>query len=213
MVSWCRLMDLQSAREQRAKDLSKRGVRPLFDRSKARLERGFTLIELMVVVAIIAVLAIIVVPTFVGEAKKVSAKSEVTAMFAELAAKEDRYKNENGAYRELACLHATLTNQSQAVPCTTDTDYLALGILAPTANIRCSYTVVVGNAGTAPTAAYQPDGITTFTSIVPSIVPPSPAVGWYVIQAKCNMDNDSGAYSYYLTSSLDQTLRVANEGK
>ncbi|NVB79597.1 MAG: prepilin-type N-terminal cleavage/methylation domain-containing protein, partial [Kofleriaceae bacterium] len=47
-------------------------------------EQGFTIVELMVVVAIIAVLAAIVVPTFTKESKKSKAKSEVGAMFAEL---------------------------------------------------------------------------------------------------------------------------------
>ena len=39
-----------------------------------RDERGFTIIELMIVVAIIAILAIVVVPMFTGESKKVIVK-------------------------------------------------------------------------------------------------------------------------------------------
>ena len=171
-------------------------------------ERGFTLIEIMIVVAIIAILAIVVVPTFIGEAKKVSAKSEVTAWFAELAAKQDRYKNEEGSYLDFTCAHGALTNQTQNVPCTSAAEFTALGIIPPSSKSRCNYAVVTGAAGANPTSAFQPDGVTTF-----SVPTTNPAVGWYVIQAKCNMDNDTGAYSYYITSSLDQTLQVANEGK
>jgi prepilin-type N-terminal cleavage/methylation domain-containing protein len=181
-------------------------------RRERRDERGFTLIELMIVVAIVAILAAVVVPMFVSESKKVSAKSEVTAMFAEIGAKQDRYKNENGVYLELTCNHSTLTNAAQAVPCTTDSNFLALGIIPPHSKIRCSYTVVVGDKADDPTAAFQPDGITTL-----SVPTTNPAVGWYVIRAKCNMDNTGSSapadFSYYVTSSLDQTLQVANEGK
>ena len=174
-------------------------------------ERGFTLIELMIVIAIIAVLAVVVVPTFIGEAKKVSAKSEVTAWFAELAAKQDRYKNEAGAYLDFSCTHSSLTNQAQTLPtttCTTTTEFTSLGIIPPTSSTRCNYVVETGAAGADPSTAFKPDGITAF-----SIPTTNPAAGWYVMYAKCNMDNNTAAYSYYLTSSLDQTLQVANEGK
>ena len=173
-----------------------------------RLEAGFTLIELMIVVAIVAILAAVVVPMFIGESKKVTAKSEVASWFAELSTKQDRYKSEAGTYLALTCTHSTLTNKAQNVPCTTDASFLALGIIPPTSQTRCNYTVVVGNAGDDPTTAFQPGGITTL-----SVPTTNPATGWYVLQAQCNMDNDTTADSYYISSSLDATLQVINEGK
>ena len=47
------------------------------DVTAAERQRGFTLVELMIVVALIAVLAAIVVPMFFGEVRRVRGDSEV----------------------------------------------------------------------------------------------------------------------------------------
>jgi hypothetical protein len=149
-----------------------------------------------------------VVPMFTGTAKKVTAKSEVSTFFAEISAKEERYKNENGAYLTLTCTLTSITNQKQAIPCTTDANYLALGIIPPESEARCQYIVETGDKGDNPTTSFQPDSVAGA-----SVPTTNPALGWYVLQAKCNMDNNTAAYSYYLSSSLDQTMQVLNEGK
>jgi prepilin-type N-terminal cleavage/methylation domain-containing protein len=61
-------------------------------------QRGFTLIEIMMVVALIAVLAAIAIPNFVGQSNKAKADAEVTAIFAELRMCEERYRAERGSY-------------------------------------------------------------------------------------------------------------------
>jgi prepilin-type N-terminal cleavage/methylation domain-containing protein len=45
-------------------------------------QRGFTIIELMIVVAIIAVLAIVVIPSFIKESKRTKSQSEVQPMIS-----------------------------------------------------------------------------------------------------------------------------------
>ena len=52
----------------------------------------------MIVVAIIAVLAIVVVPSFMKESKRSKAKSEVHPMVTELSTREEQYKIESNAY-------------------------------------------------------------------------------------------------------------------
>ena len=165
MVSWYSLMDrLQSPRE--------------------RDERGFTLIELMIVVAIIAILAVVVVPLFTGEAKKVKAKTEVSAMFAELAAKEERYKSENNAYLAVAeCPTPVNATPKAASACqTVGAPWLSLGVIPPEQTLRCSYEVYEGDSATAPTA---PSGATA--TVIPATYV---ATSWYMIHARCDIDND-----------------------
>ncbi|MBA3393981.1 MAG: prepilin-type N-terminal cleavage/methylation domain-containing protein, partial [Deltaproteobacteria bacterium] len=117
----------------------------IYSRQGRRDERGFTLIEIMIVVVIVAVLAAIAVPVFFGEAKKAKAKSEVGAMIAELGSKEERFKNEATVYRAVAACPATPSNADQVITtCQTGADWLALGVLSPNNKLKCSYEVIVG---------------------------------------------------------------------
>ena len=66
-------------------------------RPNSRLERGFTLIEIMVVIVILGILAGLVLPRFMGrteEAKKVKAKLQIENLEGALKL----YKLDNGAY-------------------------------------------------------------------------------------------------------------------
>jgi prepilin-type N-terminal cleavage/methylation domain-containing protein len=179
----------------------------------SRDERGFTLIELMIVVAIVAILAAVVVPLFTSEGKKVNAKSEVTAMFAELTTKQERYKVEQAAYLDVPICPATPSNQGQDLAtCKALTEWTDLGIVAPQNTLKCAYEVVAEAAGTNPTDAFT-IGTNVFT--IPkdaSDVIVVPAGAFYTLQATCDIDGD-GVKSYYLTSSLDATLQIKNEGE
>ncbi|HLL23098.1 MAG TPA: prepilin-type N-terminal cleavage/methylation domain-containing protein [Kofleriaceae bacterium] len=169
-------------------------------------ENGFTLVELMIVVAVIAVLAVVVVPMFTGEAKKVKAKSEVTAMIAELGTKQERFKNENNVYRAVAACPVTPSSQSQSIAsCRSGADWLALGVQSPEGELRCSYAVVVG------TSAEDP-GTMVPTGATYTVPTGCCATSWYMIHAKCDMDGN-GTFSHYISASFDQTMQVTNEGQ
>jgi type IV pilus assembly protein PilE len=60
-------------------------------------QRGFTLIELMIVVAIISVLAVIAYPLYKGYKEKVN-RTEVKAEMMQLAAQLQKYKAIRGSY-------------------------------------------------------------------------------------------------------------------
>lgn len=158
----------------------------------------------MIVVAIVAILAAVVVPTFTGEGRKVTARSEVNAMFAELTTKEEQYKVEMGAYLDVPACPATPSNQEQSLAtCITSASWLALRIMAPKNTVRCSYQVKTGTSADDPNATIPPG----FS------LPATPATGWYWVHAKCNMDGDGAAYSEYLQSNLNAGLQKLNEGK
>ncbi len=168
-----------------------------------RSERGFTLIEVMIVVVVVGLLAAVVVPSFIGEGRKVKASTEVAAMFAELMVKQEQYKLENGAYLAVPTCPATPSSKPQDITaCQALPSWIALRILPPESKLKCSYTVTVGPAGTAPAAGA---GFTLTTS--------APATGWHYVHAKCDMDGNTSAYSEYLQSTLDMQIQKVNEGK
>jgi type IV pilus assembly protein PilE len=63
--------------------------------------RGFTLIELMVVVAIAAILAMIAIPAYTAQIRK-SHRTEARTALLDLASREERFYSSNAAYTNLA---------------------------------------------------------------------------------------------------------------
>jgi prepilin-type N-terminal cleavage/methylation domain-containing protein len=174
-------------------------------RTSLRDEAGFTLVEVMVVVVIVAILAVIVVPVFTAESKKVRAKSEVSAMIAELGSKQERYKNEWNTYLATAECPTPANNTPKPVSgCMNPGDpWVVLGVMPPEQNLRCSYEVTVGLKTDTPVA---PAGSTY------AIPVGCCATSWYIVHAKCDMDGN-GTYSHYVTTSFDSTMHVTNEGQ
>lgn len=168
-------------------------------------QRGFTLIEIMVAVAIVAVLALIAIPMFTSESRKGKAKTEVGPMFAEISAKEESYKVDNGAYLTLnTCPTLTHTAPTDATGCLTDTTWAAARIALPNSKLLCKYAVTQGAANTAVTGV--PAGFTFNPTTSPS------PVSWYWILATCDMNGD-GTTSTYFQGSGDGIIQVQNEGQ
>jgi prepilin-type N-terminal cleavage/methylation domain-containing protein len=166
--------------------------------------RGFTLIELMMVVAVVAILAWIVVPTWTKESGKSKARSEVSSVFAEFQAKEEQYHADNGVYLAVPACPATpnaagtdITNLG--VNCIATASWIALRFAPPETKMMCSYQVVIGAAGVDPAAP-----IGTLNS--------NPASTWYYVLATCDMDNNGATNSQYMSSNLDSTIQSVNEG-
>jgi prepilin-type N-terminal cleavage/methylation domain-containing protein len=146
-------------------------------------QRGFTIIELMIVVAIIAVLAIVVIPSFIKETKRSKSRSEVDPMVAELSTREDQYKLEQNAYLEApACPPSSsssgTTMTGEACATTAGQPWVLLRMQSSQSKLTCSYVVGTGAGGTAPTshASWPSTWATT---------PPTPATSWYFILATC----------------------------
>jgi prepilin-type N-terminal cleavage/methylation domain-containing protein len=177
-------------------------------------ERGFTLIELMIVVAIIAVLAAVVVPTFLTSANKTRGKTEVSAMFSELSTKLEAYKSESStnSYLGATICHtggAQKTAYNFQTTCvTTGSAWETLRIQAPESSMYCAYTIVVGTKAqtmTPPTGFKNSRG--TLNAAEPSL-----SSGWWYVTADCDEDRHGGTNAKYYMSSLDSKLQVTNSG-
>src|SRR6266704_725933 len=74
---------------------------------------GFTLVEGSVVVVLIGILAAVAIPSWTRESRKTRGDSEINAMFAEIAAKEEQYKLDAGVY--LAAVTCPTTPSSAGI--------------------------------------------------------------------------------------------------
>ena len=92
----------------------------------------------MIVVAIIAVLAIVVIPSFMKETRRAGAQSEVHPMFSELSSRLDQYKLESSTGYEAmdACPPSATTDGtdmgSAACSTTAGNPWIKLRVQAPT---------------------------------------------------------------------------------
>lgn len=180
-----------------------------------RRQAGFTLVELLVTVAVISILAAIAIPSFFGETRKARATAEVTPMFNDLRIRMEQYLQERGVYPDTlgesglypsaspdGTLHAL-----QPLPLTWQA--LHIQISGPDA-VRCGYTWVSSrsnNGATGPSTGNAGVKATTTFSFV------APNNDWYYLLAKCRMDPHHTSFSWYFTSSLDSKILPDNEGE
>lgn len=182
-------------------------------------ERGFTLIELMIVVVIIGVLAVVVIPNFMQAGTKSKARTETAAMFTEIATKQAQFYAENSKYMGLygASNFVGTSTCPTAVPSAdyvfsttclvANTAWLSLRVNPTESKLRCQYNITTGLTGTTFT---PPTGFKNSQGVL-NTVEPTLASSWFYIHAKCDNSGNS-AYSEYYSSSVDRKIQSLNEG-
>lgn len=166
----------------------------------ARVQRGFTLIEVMVVVVIVAILAAVVIPSFMRESSKTKANTEVNAMFSEIAVKEEQHKIENNVYLLAAKCPAAPSTAGAVFTTACVGAWATLRIAPPESRVRCSYEIDADLSSVPPV---PPTGFTMA----------APATGWWFVVAECDMDGQGGTNATFFMSSVDTQIQKLNEGK
>ncbi len=93
----------------------------------ANNQRGFTLIEVMIVVVIIAILAMIAYPSYQSQVRK-TRRADAKSALTTAAAAQERWFTENSQY--------SLT-QSDVAPTTTENGYYGIAMTNPTSPSSC----------------------------------------------------------------------------
>jgi prepilin-type N-terminal cleavage/methylation domain-containing protein len=177
-------------------------------RDKNTALRGFTLLELMIVVALIGILAAVVIPSWTSTARNKKYDPEISAMMTEISTREEQYKSElgNGSYlAATACPATPYPNGSDfnggCVYATTP--WYTMHVNPTDSAIRCTYAVTVGAAGTAP------------SGYAPCVAPVRALAGaWFWVLATCDMNADGGTNAKFCIASWDTKIQKdANYGK
>lgn len=109
--------------------------------SKSKRSKGFSLIEVLLVLAIIGIISGIAIPSYLGQRRRARVIGDAMANAKVLAMQLETYKADNGNYGT-ASTSATWTSGSTTVP----TAYSGLSFVAK-GNSKMDYTLNIGTTG------------------------------------------------------------------
>ncbi len=157
---------------------------------------GYTLIELMIVVAIIGILAAVAVPAFMAQMQR-SRTAEAFSVIGEIREAQDAYYATFSRYCGPLTWNPTTFGaggtMQRFVPAAAGWDQLGA---SPEGEVRFRYQVLAGVPGT------TPPGIPGFSG----------ADHWYVIQAEGDLDGDGATVAFEAYSAHPQIYVSAGVG-
>jgi prepilin-type N-terminal cleavage/methylation domain-containing protein len=186
-------------------------------------QAGFTLIEMMIVVAIMGVLAGIAVYAYRKVTSTTEIDSEVHAIFAEFRVRQEEYHAETGTYRSTGVSDANLFPGLPRKPGDAPVDiapvlaaatggpgmdadaWVDLRMRPRMSTLRCGYVAIAG----APNVPVPGFG----GGVLQMNVPAPPETNWYYLVARCDADGDSGTDSFYLARHDREDVLNQNKGK
>lgn len=166
-----------------------------------RGQRGFTLVELMIAVAILAILVGILVVNLSEPAKRIRSRSEVSAMFAELHRAQLQYRTERGRYFETGASESEVfpTPAAKAQPFIAPSSWTLARVQPSAQQLACGYVALSGTADDDIPAVAEGFGME------------QPPGSWYVLYARCDADGSDAVDGEFFASSVDPTLQARNE--
>ncbi len=168
-----------------------------------RRDGGFTLVELMVAVAILGILTGVLVLSMTGSTNKVRTTSEAGSVFSELHRAQSQYRVENPGYFSTGDDETDLWPENPGRFAQDATDPPAswdAGHAKPEAGkLHCGYVAIAGAAGDPLPAIADEFGMTEPTS------------SWYVLYGECDVLGDAIKAKYF-SSSQDISLQKTGEG-
>jgi prepilin-type N-terminal cleavage/methylation domain-containing protein len=173
---------------------------------KMRKLRGFTLIELMIVVAIVIVLAVVAINSY-RKYSNSARKSEVYALFGEIRTKEEAYRAEFSRYAPAPAAnnedvyYPAGVNGKPLTWAPAPVEWNNLGISPGKPQVYCGYNVVTGTANVA--GGLGARGTAWFGGAVPKTL-------WWYANAMCDNDENPAVNAQFLTSSDNTAVMEKN---
>lgn len=188
-----------------------------------RHQAGFTLIEMMIVVAIIGILSTLAVFAYQKVTGSTEVETEIAAIFAELRVRQEEYHAEEGLYLSTGLTETDLFPPAAPVgpgdapidisgllsavdgTGTTPADqWVNLRMRPRKHQLRCAYVSIAGPGGGGAIGSMASGDFGM------SAVPES---NWYYLLARCDADGDSGTDAFYFARHDHEAVAIKNKGK
>ena len=127
-----------------------------FNKMKEKGQKGFTLIELMIVIAIIGILAAVAIPNYLNYTRKAKT-AEAKTNLAAIRTCEEAYRAENERYMACGASPASIPQRTKVAWTDPSGNFTAIGF-RPSGKVYYSYSVNgTGTSGTTFTAHAEGD--------------------------------------------------------